>query len=391
MCIALFSRAIDNFTNPMRFLQHLAAILLSLTITAASAAYVYGYSAAFAIKPQAQERRANLLPDAPFAIVFSAPVNSTYYADNIQIEPRIPMTATINAANDKIVITPTTSWQPNTRYTITLPAARTLRFAPVAPASFEFTIVPAPTIASITPADGTTDVRLDIEDPIIVSFDRSTDGFDVDFRMMPETEIKYQNNEAQTDFEILSQKPLTEDTTYTLDVHIKPRSAANDAFVSLASSSFTTLPPQPKTWAENRSERIEQAKRFTLPRITTGKYIDINLATQIMTTFNDGNIHGAYLISSGKRGMDTPKGTHQIYNKSPRPWSKQYHLFMPYWMAITSDGKYGIHELPEWPGGYKEGQNHLGIPVSHGCVRLGVGPAETVYHWADIGTPVVVY
>jgi lipoprotein-anchoring transpeptidase ErfK/SrfK len=64
---------------------------------------------------------------------------------------------------------------------------------------------------------------------------------------------------------------------------------------------------------------------------------------------------------------------------------------MPYWMAIVPGGKFGIHELPEWPGGYKEGANHLGTPVSHGCVRLGVGPAQTVYNWADIGTPVVVH
>ncbi len=375
----------------MQFLKHLTAILLSLIIMAACTAYVYGYSAAFAVKPQAQERRANLLPDAPFVIVFSAPINSDYYTNNIHIEPRVPLTAKINATNDKITLTPTTSWQPNTRYTVTLPAARTLRLAPVAPASFEFTVVATPEITSITPADNATDVRLDIEDPITVSFNRSTDGFDVDFRMTPETDIKYQHNEAGTDFEILSQTPLLEGTTYTLDVRIKPRSATHDAFTLLASSSFTTLPPQPKTWAENLTERIEQAKRFTLPRIATGKYIDINLSTQIMTTFHDGKLHGAYLISSGKRGMDTPQGTHKIYNKSLRPWSKQYHLFMPYWMAITSDGKYGIHELPEWPGGYKEGQNHLGIPVSHGCVRLGVGPAETVYHWAEIGTPVVVY
>ena len=59
---------------------------------------------------------------------------------------------------------------------------------------------------------------------------------------------------------------------------------------------------------------------------------------------------------------------------------------MPFWMQFTGMG-HGIHELPEWPGGYKEGAAHLGIPVSHGCVRLGIGPAQTVYNWADKGTP----
>jgi lipoprotein-anchoring transpeptidase ErfK/SrfK len=89
--------------------------------------------------------------------------------------------------------------------------------------------------------------------------------------------------------------------------------------------------------------------------------------------------------------MDTPRGRYAIQNKAVRPWSKAYSLYMPYWQAITPDGKYGIHELPEWPGGYKEGANHLGTPVSHGCMRLGIGPAKRVYEWAPIGTPVVIY
>jgi len=50
-----------------------------------------------------------------------------------------------------------------------------------------------------------------------------------------------------------------------------------------------------------------------------------------------------------------------------------------------------IHELPYWPNGYREGENHLGVKVSHGCVRLGIGPAKYVFDWAEIGTPVYVH
>ena len=110
-----------------------------------------------------------------------------------------------------------------------------------------------------------------------------------------------------------------------------------------------------------------------------------------MVLFQDGVPVESYLVSSGKRGMDTPKGEFAIQNKAPRPWSKTYGLYMPYWMAFTADGKYGIHELPEWPGGYKEGANHLGRPVSHGCIRLGVGHAKQVYEWADIGTTLIIH
>jgi lipoprotein-anchoring transpeptidase ErfK/SrfK len=61
---------------------------------------------------------------------------------------------------------------------------------------------------------------------------------------------------------------------------------------------------------------------------------------------------------------------------------------MPWWMAFKYG--YGLHELPEWPSGKKEGENHLGIRVSHGCIRLGVGPAKWIYDWTPVGTRVEV-
>lgn len=120
-----------------------------------------------------------------------------------------------------------------------------------------------------------------------------------------------------------------------------------------------------------------------------GKYIDLDLTTQQLCRVEGATLIDCNTISSGKASMPTPTGTYQIQNKNPRQWSAKYGLWMPWWEAFN--GSYGIHELPEWPGGYKEGANHLGTPVSHGCVRLGVGPAETLYNWTDIGTPVYIH
>ena len=119
-----------------------------------------------------------------------------------------------------------------------------------------------------------------------------------------------------------------------------------------------------------------------------GKYIDITLADQKLCTVEGNNVLNCYTVSSGKASMPTPKGTFYIQNKNPREWS-HYGLWMPWWQAFN--GPYGLHELPEWPNGTKEGQNHLGIPVSHGCVRLGIGDAKTLYDWTDIGTPVYIH
>lgn len=135
----------------------------------------------------------------------------------------------------------------------------------------------------------------------------------------------------------------------------------------------------------------QSANKQQQPEVSNpnGKKIVIHLKTQTMDVVENGEVLHSFQISSGKRGMQTPTGTFTVLNKSPRAYSKTYGLYMPFWMAFTTRG-HGIHELPEWPNGYKEGENHLGTPVSHGCVRLGVGSAKTVYDWAEVGTVVEV-
>ncbi|MBT4723084.1 L,D-transpeptidase family protein [Candidatus Falkowbacteria bacterium] len=119
------------------------------------------------------------------------------------------------------------------------------------------------------------------------------------------------------------------------------------------------------------------------------KYIDIDLSDQILSQYQNGRLVSAHQISSGRKGMETPQGEFSIFQKNPRAYSASYGLYMPFWMSFKPS--YGLHELPEWPNGYKEGEDHLGIPVSHGCVRLGVGAAESVYNWAPIGTKVLIH
>lgn len=98
----------------------------------------------------------------------------------------------------------------------------------------------------------------------------------------------------------------------------------------------------------------------------------------------------SYRVSTGKWSMPTPVGQFAINSKDPKAYSRTYNLYMPYWMAFIGH-EYGIHELPETPSGRKEGESSLGVPVSHGCVRLGVGSAAEVYNWAEIGTPVFIH
>ncbi len=353
--------------------------------------YVYAYSSYFSLTPRAEKDKLEILPDETFTISFPKQINKEYYRGKIGLIPATNANIFINETGTKITFTPHSTWKPGEHYNISLPEGRTNSLARINAASFSFSVVDYPKVIEVFPSDGARDVLLDIEDPISVKLDKSAIGFYIDFSLEPSVPLKFQINEKRNQFSILPLEKLEEGVKYKLNIKIKPNKAEDKDYVSLSETSFITLPPPPKDWSKNLEERLIQARKFTQPRIKKGKYIDINLSAQVMTIFENGLLLNSFLISSGKRGMDTPKGEYKICNKYPRSWSKQYGLFMPYWMAIVPSGKYGIHELPEWPGGYKEGANHLGIPVSHGCVRLGVGAAQTVYEWADIGTPVIAY
>lgn len=119
------------------------------------------------------------------------------------------------------------------------------------------------------------------------------------------------------------------------------------------------------------------------------KSIYVNLDTQRLEPRVANVALASYVVSSGVASRPTPTGAFRTLSKNPRAWSRSAKLWMPWWMMFDTRG-YGLHELPEWPSGYKEGVNHLGKPASHGCVRLGVENAKTLYDFAPIGTKVLI-
>jgi len=141
-------------------------------------------------------------------------------------------------------------------------------------------------------------------------------------------------------------------------------------------------------------QKNQQNKTLNIPKITKsierdGKAIIIDTSDQSLSYYENGYRLATFKTSTGKPGYATPLGEYPINNKSKLAYSKTYGLYMPYWMSFIG-GLYGIHELPYWPNGYREGEDHLGIAVSHGCVRLGFGSAQTLFEWAEVGTPVII-
>lgn len=123
------------------------------------------------------------------------------------------------------------------------------------------------------------------------------------------------------------------------------------------------------------------------------KKIVVSISQQNLKCFEGTDVVCDFTISSGTYALPTPTGNFKVERKRDVAYSASYDLYMNYWMAFTPNEAYGIHELPYWKyswGIVTEGANHLGVRVSHGCVRLGIGSAKQVYDWAPVGTPVEI-
>ena len=100
--------------------------------------------------------------------------------------------------------------------------------------------------------------------------------------------------------------------------------------------------------------------------------VEINKSTQQMTiTLNDEPIYH-WPVSTGAAGYDTPSGTFRPFRMEIDHYSDEWdNAPMPYSIFFTDTGV-AVH------GTYE--QRSLGRAVSHGCVRLSVKNAATLWN-----------
>ncbi|MFN3188601.1 MAG: L,D-transpeptidase family protein [Candidatus Paceibacteria bacterium] len=125
---------------------------------------------------------------------------------------------------------------------------------------------------------------------------------------------------------------------------------------------------------------------------STAKQIVIVRSKQTLTAYEGEEIFMETSISTGLDLSPTPRGTFTIFRRTPTrymqgpipniPGSDYYDLpGVPWNLYFTNEGAV-IH------GAYWH--NSFGTKYSHGCVNLNPTTAETLYHWADLGTKVIV-
>jgi hypothetical protein len=98
--------------------------------------------------------------------------------------------------------------------------------------------------------------------------------------------------------------------------------------------------------------------------------IQIDKPSQIMTVSVDGAVRYRWYVSTGATGYSTPPGSYKPFRMEVMHYSQEWdNAGMPHSIFFTSRG-HAIH-----------GSNHpgMGTPVSHGCVRLTLNNAATLY------------
>jgi len=99
--------------------------------------------------------------------------------------------------------------------------------------------------------------------------------------------------------------------------------------------------------------------------------IQIDKSTQQMTVSVDGALRWQWPVSTGRPGRDTPSGTFHAFRMEADHFSKEFDdAPMPHSIFFTKIG-HAVH-------GYLDTRN-IGMPASHGCVRLDPANATMLY------------
>ncbi len=335
--------------------------------------------------------------DEQLSVQFAQPVTDVErYNASITVYPNEQLAFSWNVDNTTLTITPKSIWKPATQYSFTFPADS---YKSVSELSYiySFETEQYPQILQTNVND---DEQFFYEgDEIIITFDQKITNYDVQAVARPFISSTQYTDEQNNQLHILiKERPTEYQGPHNLTVFAKHKAQSTSHYFPVGTIGFTTLMASPETWPKKFDERLDIARKSTAPTIKTGKYIDVNLSSQVTTLFENGIFVTNFVNSPGAEDTPTPKGNFQIYNKNPYALSNMFQVYMPYWMAFTANGEYGFHDLVVWPEGHdqmpsggKESISSIGRAVSPGCVRHDAKNSKFIYDWTNIGTKVVIY
>jgi hypothetical protein len=151
-----------------------------------------------------------------------------------------------------------------------------------------------------------------------------------------------------------------------------------DGRTSRAVLAFRKVAGMARTFAASRGVMRAIARgagRFKIRQPSHGRHIEADLSRQVLALIEGGSVRRIYPISSGKPSTPTVIGSFRVYLKRFGTNAKGM-LHSAYFV-----GGYATHGYPYVPV----------YPASHGCLRVPIRDALSLFRWIHIGTPVDVY
>jgi L,D-transpeptidase catalytic domain len=123
------------------------------------------------------------------------------------------------------------------------------------------------------------------------------------------------------------------------------------------------------------SSLLDGVGAFKVLDPSDGTHVEGNLSDQLLALINGSTVYRIYPISSGKPSTPTVLGHFSVYERTPG--------YLPDGMYYSDFfiGGYAIH-------GYDPAPDY---PASHGCMRLPIVDAISVFNWLNYGDVVDVY
>jgi lipoprotein-anchoring transpeptidase ErfK/SrfK len=115
---------------------------------------------------------------------------------------------------------------------------------------------------------------------------------------------------------------------------------------------------------------------FTIRYPSQGRHVEADLTHQVLALIgSNGVVQRIYQISSGKPSTPTELGTYGVYWKE---WGTNSDGMVDSNFFNGGDAIHGYAEVPPYA-------------ASHGCLRVWIPDAASIYAWVRVGTPVDVY
>jgi lipoprotein-anchoring transpeptidase ErfK/SrfK len=115
--------------------------------------------------------------------------------------------------------------------------------------------------------------------------------------------------------------------------------------------------------------------KYHLRHPKAGRHIEVSIRRQIMVFADKGEVQRIYHVSTGAPSTPTVRGTYRVYRKDHGTNAKGM-VHSSYFIR-----GYAIHGFSSVPT----------YNASHGCVRVPVPNAQSIFDWVRLGTRVDVY